>query len=232
MTLDPIIIDSRGSLQVVVDEDEFRKHLIVCPGAMARAPDVWEKILCGPWKDSAERGDEDNWMHDSRKVRDKLELEEPFQVAVLSDKYDLASQRAPRLNNSFSHIYMNYRNTGDCEEWLRRNIVGQLVFGFRAFELAPLGKFDYDRTLEELDWRRHLIAEPILYCSTTDESEPPEHDSTFCVRTVIHDEINSIHDHNRAPLDERQEQHLRKQAQKTGVKTGAKTGAETDCDSD
>ncbi|KAK9781232.1 hypothetical protein SCARD494_14243, partial [Seiridium cardinale] len=115
---------------------------------------------------------------------------------------------------------------------LRRNIVGQLVFGFRAFELAPLGKFDYDRTLEESDWRRHLIAEPILYCSTTDESEPPEHDSTFCVRTVIHDEINSIHDHNRAPLDERQEQHLRKQAQKTGVKTGAKTGAETDCDSD
>ncbi|KAK6083283.1 hypothetical protein SCUP515_02025 [Seiridium cupressi] len=221
---------------------------------MSRAPDIWEKILFGPWIDSAERDDEGNWMgsfpkttqsygtDDERCVGTIREGTTPYSLMPTPQRLMIASKKdgirwptilipvcgCPSKIGIMIITMPGEWDVRNSEEWLRRNIVGQLVFVFRAFELAPLRKFDYDGTLKELDWRLRSIAEPILYCSTTDESEAPEHDSTFCVRTVIQNEINSILDHNRAPIDERQEQHLRKQAQKTR----AETGAETDCDSD
>ncbi|KAI1343205.1 hypothetical protein F5Y15DRAFT_227802 [Xylariaceae sp. FL0016] len=108
--------DPRGDLTILVGDGDTRQSFLVCAKSLARASDVWEKMLFGQFAESQaqvqSRGE--LWtvsfpaddpaafrllmhiIHDFfNDVPSRLSLDELLAVTVLTDKYNLTSALAP-----------------------------------------------------------------------------------------------------------------------------------------
>ncbi|KAI0018027.1 hypothetical protein F4780DRAFT_781731 [Xylariomycetidae sp. FL0641] len=114
----PLTFDPRGDLTLIVGK--AKREYLVDARSLARASDVWAKMLFGPFAESKPKQADAKWtvslpedddsamlilldiIHaDFASVPEQLSLDELFDVTVLTDKYKLTSRLAPWASRWF-----------------------------------------------------------------------------------------------------------------------------------